>query len=138
MKPVFQTKFGLDGNCFPACMASIIGCGIDEVPAVADKNQNSVLNDWLASRGLFYFEFEIKSLMTGAFENVVGVFTIESDTPEVRAAGFTHAVVGKWNANGHPVLLHDPKPGSDQTRAIQPIYMGVFLRRDLAFEERAA
>ncbi|NQT33228.1 MAG: hypothetical protein HQ594_06125 [Candidatus Omnitrophica bacterium] len=33
MKPVFQTKFGkLEGNCFSACIASILECSIEEIP----------------------------------------------------------------------------------------------------------
>lgn len=137
MSPVFQTRFGLEGNCFAACVASILGCPITDVPIVLDGNQNRSLNEWLAPRGLFYFEFEIRSLMTGAFEDAMGIFTVESDTPEVREKGFTHAVVGKWDRLGRPVLIHDPKPGADQARAIQPLMMGVFLRRDLAFADAA-
>lgn len=34
MKPVLQTRFGVpDGNCFSACVASILEVPIEEVPA---------------------------------------------------------------------------------------------------------
>lgn len=138
MKPTFQTKFGLEGNCFAACVATILECDIAEIPVVLDANQNRALNEWLAIRGLFYLEVEPYALMRGSYEDVVCIFTVESETPEVRDAGFTHAVVGKWDRNGSPKLLHDPRPTSDQQRAIKPSAFGVFLRRDIALAETAA
>ncbi len=30
MKPVFQTRFGRDGNCYAACLASILEIDLDD------------------------------------------------------------------------------------------------------------
>jgi hypothetical protein len=135
VKPVFQTKFGLEGNCLAACVATILGYPIESVPipAAFGSVQNRELNAWLVNRGLHYFESEVKAIYDGSFEDVVCIFTVESDTPEVRSAGGKHAVVGKWNADGKPVLIHDPRPDSDQAREIYPSAMGVFLCRKIAF-----
>jgi hypothetical protein len=32
MKPVDQTKLGVDGNCYSACLASILELSVEEVP----------------------------------------------------------------------------------------------------------
>lgn len=139
MKKQFQTSFGLDGNCFAACVATILGIELADIPAMPlDTNQNRALNVWLASRGIHYLEVEVRSLMRGTFEDVLCVFTVPSETTEVRDAGFTHAVVGKWDRLGRPELIHDPRPGSDQARKIEPSAMGVFLSRDFAFWREAA
>lgn len=139
MKRVFQTLRGLEGNCFAACVASILECTIEEIPSLPlDSNQNRALNKWLATRGLHYLEVEPHTLIRGTFEDVICIFTVPSETPEVHEAGLTHAVVGKWDRLGRPALIHDPRPGANQAREIQPTAMGVFLNRDLAFWKEAA
>ena len=51
MKPIHQTKFGKEGNCFAACIASVLDCEIDSVPFWADseewKKYQSRLNSFL-------------------------------------------------------------------------------------------
>ena len=57
MKPVYQTKFGVpDGNCFNACIASIIECSIGDLPDLCEieaTGQNWLigLNDALRPMG---------------------------------------------------------------------------------------
>jgi hypothetical protein len=36
MKPVAQDKFLMEGNCFPACLASILECNLEQVPDFRD------------------------------------------------------------------------------------------------------
>jgi hypothetical protein len=57
MTPVFQTLFGGDeGNCLPACVASILELGIGDVPNFCagqdDGSWFDRLSDWLAEDGL--------------------------------------------------------------------------------------
>ena len=47
MKPVFQTRMhdpdkGIIGNCFRACIASILECGIDDIPKIEEQG----MADW--------------------------------------------------------------------------------------------
>lgn len=55
MKPVSQTIFGLEeGNCFAACVASILELTIEEVPnfCLAPGEWFVAFEEWLADRGL--------------------------------------------------------------------------------------
>lgn len=60
-RPVFQTRYGAPaGNCTEACIASILGVPLEDVPDLykecrreaLDGNWFRVLNDWLKPRGL--------------------------------------------------------------------------------------
>lgn len=37
MKEVYQTRYGEDGNCFQACIASLLEVGLEDVPDFANK-----------------------------------------------------------------------------------------------------
>jgi len=54
MKYIDQTKFGDDGNCFAACVASLLGLSIEDVPCfnVPGKNWLRLFEEWLKPRGL--------------------------------------------------------------------------------------
>ncbi len=47
MKPVDQTKFGLEGNCMAACLASILEVNIEDVQAKETDNWFKDVNLWL-------------------------------------------------------------------------------------------
>lgn len=51
---VVQTKFGMEGNCFSACMASILGLSIAEVPEFAEGHGGWFIHwqRWLKQYGL--------------------------------------------------------------------------------------
>lgn len=57
MKPVDQTTFGFPGgNCFSACVASLLEIGIDEVPYFMGAPENewfTRFREWLAPHGLW-------------------------------------------------------------------------------------
>ena len=52
------------GNCFPACIASILECEIEDIPDFIHLESFhdwlSTLNDWLVGMGLIYVEFVTK------------------------------------------------------------------------------
>jgi hypothetical protein len=54
MRPVLQAVPGPDGDCFAACVASLLEIELAEVPdlAAAGDRWASVLRRWLAARGL--------------------------------------------------------------------------------------
>lgn len=54
MKPVMQTRYGFDGNCFAACLASVLELPLAALPEVhpADTDWWSTMQSWLATRGL--------------------------------------------------------------------------------------
>ncbi len=50
MKPVQQTRLGKEGNCFAACLASILELPLEAIPDLMDSRCNTWLekyNDWL-------------------------------------------------------------------------------------------
>jgi len=115
MKPVYQDKFGHDyGNCYQACIASILEISLDEAPEVmqprndgyADNEWLFRLNGWLAPRGYMaillpsgedesnnYYFGPILTIASGLSPRVFG------DKPTL------HAVI--WQ-NGK--CIHDPHP----------------------------
>lgn len=62
MIKVCQTRTGSDGNCWPACLASMLECSIEEVDHcshnldVTNRSAFKATDEFLAKRGLFYVE----------------------------------------------------------------------------------
>lgn len=126
MKPVDQTRLydpanqSPPGNCFHACVASILECAIGDVPDEAAHWRPGVVPrvswrkfwcefvPWLRGRGFGYLECTI-----GADADVWldGVPVIASG-PSPRDPDIQHAVVGTFAA-GSFILLHDPHPSRD-------------------------
>jgi len=109
MRPVLQTRVGRRGNCYQACVASILEVPIDEVPDQAlgrtPEEYVHILRGWLAPRGL--------SLIAAT----LGPYTPEELLPELWHAGYwiagiatnsrdlDHAVVMRGNT-----VVWDPHP----------------------------
>ncbi len=111
MKRVMQTQLGeTDGNCFAACLASILEVDIAEIPllAIGDgwiEKCNAILARW----GFFYVEFK----MGGPLE-----FTTIPDTYVILSRktvrGPNHAIVAEIEDRAGKrkfYLAHDPYPG---------------------------
>jgi hypothetical protein len=48
MKKIMQTKFGKDGNCLAACIASLLDIDINSIPELPYTDEwADVLNEWL-------------------------------------------------------------------------------------------
>jgi hypothetical protein len=58
MTPVYQTRFSRDGdkgNCWAACLASVVGCRLSEVPDTRERDKGAwfdITADWLRTLGL--------------------------------------------------------------------------------------
>lgn len=63
MKPVFQTRKGSDGDCWPACLATIFEVPLEEVAQCAANFPDwaEQTEAWLAKLGLFQNEIEATS-----------------------------------------------------------------------------
>lgn len=104
MKPVDQTTFGVPaGNCFSACIASLLEVDIAEVPYFMDeKDWVAKLNRWLAPRGLYatcfsYTPEDIKLWQPGGYCILGG-----------QSSRGSHAVVGRGRE-----VVHDPHPSRE-------------------------
>lgn len=97
MKPVNQTKFGEEGNCLQACIASLLELKLEDVPEFPHTNQFNYLQRFMRQHGLqpvakdmiaFNYPYNVYYLLWGK-------------SPR----GFMHSVVA-WNGK----TVHDPHP----------------------------
>lgn len=109
MIPVFQTVLGAErGNCFAACLASILELSLDAIPGHdgcdngRDEEWRAIYTDFLNGLGFGWFDAKIfddeylkqlKGFMLG--------------TVQFPGSTSLHAVVLKDGA-----IIHDPIPGS--------------------------
>jgi hypothetical protein len=64
MTPVFQTRFGTDGNCWAACLATVFDVPLSEVDHCACNHADwfEQTRKWLAGRGLFDLQVQFYDL----------------------------------------------------------------------------
>lgn len=99
MRPVDQTTYGVnDGNCFPACIASILEISIDEVPRFFGPSVDFLR--WLAPQGLSATRYKGSDYVPPGYAIAAG--------PSRRFAGRLHACVAYDGA-----VVHDPHPSRD-------------------------
>ena len=104
-KPVNQTKFGkFEGNCLAACLASIFGIGIEDVPDFGlDTLWYTRFEKWMIE--IFSLQPVDLDIANLADWKPKGYHLISGKSPR---GDYDHCIVGK---NGRPV--HDPYPGGD-------------------------
>ena len=86
MIPVYQTVHGAPGNCFEACLASIVECKIDDVPKLYGWRS---VQEWLQGIGWRFAFNEIEGYSVASVKTPTGI----------------HAVVC---VDGQ--IVHDPSP----------------------------
>lgn len=120
MKPVMQTMFGgCDapreqlGNCYPACVASVLDIALEDVPHFYQlhyRDNEAALDEALRffrARDLVVVTFEWGSWARRYFHGTVVIFGGKSPRGE-----YDHAIVGRITRDGWE-LLHYPHPSSD-------------------------
>ena len=118
MKQVFQTRTGLGGNCFQACIASIFEMDLDDVPDFMNiKDPSSIplwydpLNRWLYKYGLAYIELVLPAhalVQKWTFQGV-HIKICKSFNANAIENGYDHAVVGFQDT-----IIHDPDPSNQE------------------------
>ena len=130
MTPVDQTRFGCSpgasddppGNCWAACIASLLGVSIAEVPDEMEfwkpgmhprdswRPYEKRMHRWLLERGVVLVEFDLgKAMYCGPNDCIDGMHYILSG-PSPRNPDVLHAVVGR----GSPARIeHDPHHSRD-------------------------
>lgn len=110
MKPVDQTTFGAPGgNCFSACIASILHLPIDEVPYFMSDDVNgrewiANLGEWLKPRGMY-------PLILSEHAKVPGIHILHGTSPR---GPTRHAVVALGDT-----IIHDPHPSRKGIRDVK-------------------
>jgi hypothetical protein len=122
VKPVIQTKFNSEGNCFAACIASLLECDINEVPFLGKEESwedyELRLNDFLKQRyQLFVYvaEYDLEQYEYFFQVDLKDTYYIVGGDAE---RGHYHAVVYK---NGQ--LAHDPHPSGVGLLNVQTVYL---------------
>lgn len=102
MKPVDQTTFGNPGgNCFSACVASLLELPIEDVPYfMGAEDWLAEFNAWLRPHGFYAVPTEVNRYWEPA-----GLCILSGTTERSRAPRDLHSVV----ARGYEAL-HDPHP----------------------------
>jgi hypothetical protein len=126
MKPVFQTKYGpIEGNCFNACVASILECNLDDLPDLnnieaSGKNWLVGLNEQLRPMGYGITSSPATEEQPATFYLPIGCHFIVSG---LGPRGVRHSVVarkdGEESPNGGGDIInfvHDP---------IGKLYLGI-------------
>ncbi len=126
-----QDRFGLEGNCFGACVATLFRVALAEVMSwyrADDKHAgqyvSGAMGRWLARRGLIYVEVPRGNLTSNATDEpkreqrALGwspLFSCDEKPyvilcgPSPRHEGLAHCVLGR--TNGYFVeTVHDPHP----------------------------
>lgn len=120
MKFIKQTKFGKEGNCLSACLASFFNINIEGIPDFAEENIWCFdLSDWLNkkfSKFCVPINFEING-DEKLFQDSIMITCIESDNPDVER----HAVLSKQGK-----IIFDPNIGEVSkkiTEDLKPIFL---------------
>lgn len=103
MKPVMQTTFGFPGgNCFSACVASLLHLPIEDVPYFmgADDKWWDMFLAWLEPRGYYAICFPLR-----ADQALPGYYVLSGRSPRGTADADLHSVVARGLK-----IVHDPSP----------------------------
>jgi len=112
MKPVMQTMFGGpgskdEGNCFPACLASLLEIPLEDVPhfhkKYDDDDAHIHIVKWLLSHGRIYvaFDAEMFDKHCGPIMDTGSYYIAGGDG----GRGFNHCAIYQRRK-----LIHDPHP----------------------------
>ena len=134
MTPTNQTIVGHQGNCFVACIASILDLHIDDVPDLNAFESGGewvgVLNGWLATMGLVYMECTVPSQDADEFfENKDFYHVIIG--PTSRGGDLFHAVVGRKGK-----MVFDPHPGGLYLIDDNYLRIGVFIHSGIRLRNK--
>lgn len=122
MRPVDQTIFTVPGgNCFAACVASVLELSLADVPNFCDNMNAAWFTDfraWLRPRGLYAVSFKLAGKPgdpdAGWYPEGLHI----AGGPSPRYEGVLHAVVARGSA-----IVHDPHP----SRAGVPSFVDTIL-----------
>lgn len=103
---VHQTTFGKGkGNCFTACIASLLELPIEAVPFFCGKdNWRKATDEWLAPRGYFYLDVSLPGDMRDDLAEYWGYHVISGKS----SRGLQHSVIGYRGK-----MIFDPHPSGE-------------------------
>jgi len=136
MKPVTQTQFSFvigpeAGNCFAACIASILELELEAVPNFVEADDwRSACIEWLRRRGLGYVALDLNKHAKLYIGNALAGLYCILDGPSPRSPGHYHSVVGRIGEHAGEVgieLVHDPHPDREYFGSQEPTAAGFLV-----------
>jgi hypothetical protein len=131
MKPVMQSiehdpSAGLIGDCFRACVASVLELELNEVPHFCESWDNwyALFQEWVTDRGLVAVEVKIDRPECLAATN--GLMCILSG--KTSESSVLHSVVGRYVHGVGFELLHDPHSRGEFFNGLEPDWVMFLLR----------
>ncbi len=112
MKPVMQTRFGDEGNCLQAAIASLMELPLDGVPDFVERDWWGTLQRWLHPMGLY--PIIVRAGSGGRVPSSVGYYLISGKSPR----GWDHMVVAKEGE-----VAHDPHPDGSGLLEVEEILL---------------
>lgn len=112
MKPVMQTLFNTtNGNCFQACVASIMELPLTNVPNFMDFNDDKghwwrEFGAWLRRRNMFHYSVELAEPNRGEWADWLEDKQLIY-LGSIKSGGVHHALVLKGTN-----VIHDPWPNN--------------------------
>jgi hypothetical protein len=110
MKPVDQTTFGWEGNCFSACVASILELPLERVPYFMGPSTDG--KGWWDRFCYWCDDNRITPRYDGNHMHVPGGFSILTGRSPRHPKRF-HAVVAYYG-----IVMHDPHPSRIGVRSV--------------------
>lgn len=131
MKPVMQNRFGLDGNCMSAALASLFELPLDGVPEVlpcepGSERWREAMDEWLAERNLGIYEcgaFDEDGTMASFPGFQMLMCTVLNHPVLEGGVPLRHAVVASEGQ-----IVHDPFPGGKRENLWPHSYAMFFVR----------
>jgi len=110
MTPVFQTRLGVGGNCFQACVASVLNLALDDVPDFCNLYKDNWWNmfvDWLLMRGYTAVLVDARGKKYADWFGPGSVAIVTGESP--RNSDLDHSIVVYCTNTGRK-KHHDPAP----------------------------
>jgi hypothetical protein len=131
MKPVKQTDTSpTDGNCFAACVASLLEQDLESVPNFcAEKEWVKLFDEYLAVRGMFHVTVRLKASDKPVLYPMSADGLVILSGPSPRGE-FLHSIIARFDtAENNFVMVHDPHPdGSGLAGPAEDVIFLVALR----------
>lgn len=130
MRPVYQTICDFKkGNCFAACIASILELPLEEVPnfCIDPKDWHLNCNKWLEGYDLQLLEFE--HILTG--QPISKPMVVLLTGPSPRDPDKNHCIVGEIYPEDNVIktrILHDPHPDQKGLFENKITWVGYFVK----------
>lgn len=103
--PTLQTKYGTEGNCFAACVATLFPVNIDDVPTFEDGDYDWIdaISEWMGEKfGKYMVTVKFVEKGCTLLNNSLCIITALSEHPDVER----HAMIARGD-----MVVFDPMIG---------------------------